>query len=47
MIGDCIDADVLGAINFGIDAILFSANLVETPTSIKQINHLSALKNYL
>ena len=47
MIGDCIDADVLGAINFGIDAILFSANLVETPISIKQINHLSALKNYL
>lgn len=47
MIGDCIDADVLGAINFGIDAILFSVNHTATPINIKQINHLSALKNYL
>ena len=47
MIGDCIDADVLGAINFGMDAIFFSVNPSETPANIKQINHLSDLKNYL
>lgn len=48
MIGDCIDADVLGAINCGMDAILFS----EIPQdlkdkNIKQINRLLDLKNYL
>jgi putative hydrolase of the HAD superfamily len=47
MIGDCLDADVLGAINFGIDAIWFSAVPTLTTLNIKQINHLSALKNYL
>ena len=47
MIGDCLDADVLGAINFGIDAILFSVDPKETPLNIKQINHLSDIKNYL
>lgn len=45
MIGDCIDADVRGALRFGIDAILFgqSAPLAD----IKQVSHLSELKNYL
>ncbi len=45
MIGDCIDADVRGALRFGIDAILFSES---TPLAdIKQVSHLSELKNYL
>lgn len=47
MIGDCIDADVNGALDFGIDAILFNCNQLETSQNIKQINHLSQLKNFL
>jgi len=47
MIGDCIDADVNGALNFGIDAILFNESKIEIPEHIKQVNHLIELKNYL
>jgi YjjG family noncanonical pyrimidine nucleotidase len=47
MIGDCIDADVRGALNCGIDAILFSEITIETDAHIKQISHLSQLKKYL
>jgi len=46
MIGDCIDADVRGAMGFGLQAILFN----EKPcgeTDIRQINRLTDLKNYL
>ncbi|RZJ30344.1 MAG: noncanonical pyrimidine nucleotidase, YjjG family [Flavobacterium sp.] len=44
MIGDCIDADVRGAISFGMDAIL----LGEYPTEgIKQVSRLIDLKKYL
>lgn len=48
MIGDCINADVLGALNYGIDAVLFSEipQILENK-SIKQIKHLLELKNYL
>ena len=47
MIGDCIDADVNGALNFGIDAIHFNENKIEIPNHIKQVNHLIELKKYL
>ena len=47
MIGDCIDADVNGALDFGIDAILFNESKIEIPAHIKQVNHLMELKNYL
>jgi putative hydrolase of the HAD superfamily len=47
MIGDCIDADVNGALDFGIDAILFIESKLEIPAHIKQVNHLMELKNYL
>ena len=47
MIGDCIDADVIGALNFGIDAIFFNENKIDVPSNIKQVNHLIELKNYL
>ena len=47
MIGDCIEADVRGALNSGLDAILFNECNAEVPESIKQINNLLALKNYL
>ena len=48
MIGDCINADVLGALNCGMDAILFSIipQIIENK-NIKQINHLLNLKHYL
>jgi len=46
MIGDCIDADVRGALNCGMDAILFTQTLLAEP-DIKQISHLSELKKYL
>ncbi len=46
MIGDCLDADVNGALNFGMDAIHFNEHKVEIPKHIKQINHLTELKKY-
>jgi putative hydrolase of the HAD superfamily len=47
MIGDCIDADVKGAISFGMEAILFNESKVKIPDNIKQVNHLLELKKYL
>lgn len=47
MIGDCMDADVGGALNFGMDAIFFNEHFVETPNNIKQVNHLLELKKFL
>lgn len=47
MIGDCIDADVRGALDFGIGAIYFNPNEENTPDEIHQIKHLLELKNYL
>ncbi|MFT3795311.1 YjjG family noncanonical pyrimidine nucleotidase [Flavobacterium sp.] len=47
MIGDCIEADVRGALNYGLDAILFSEQAFEAAQDIKQVSHLSQLKNYL
>jgi putative hydrolase of the HAD superfamily len=47
MIGDCLDADVNGALNAGLDAIFFNEKKIEVPQNIKQINHLLELKKYL
>lgn len=47
MIGDCIDADVRGAINFGMQAILFDEKEVHSVEGIKTINHLLELKKIL
>jgi len=47
MIGDSLDADIHGALDFGLDAILFSENPTVTAPNIKQINHLLSLKKYL
>lgn len=47
MIGDSIEADVLGALDAGIDAIYFNENKEAVDSNIKQINHLLELKNYL
>ncbi|CAM3392668.1 2-haloalkanoic acid dehalogenase [Flavobacterium longum] len=46
MIGDCIDADVRGALDFGMDAIWFC----EQPEGVSQVKHvhrLTDLKKYL
>ena len=47
MIGDCLDADVNGALNAGLDAIFFNEKKITVPENIKQINHLLELKKYL
>lgn len=47
MIGDCIEADVQGALDVGLDAILFNENNTKVEGSIKQISHLLELKNHL
>ncbi len=47
MIGDCIEADVNGALNFGMDAILFNIDTSKTFENIKQISHLLELKKHL
>ena len=47
MIGDCLDADVNGALNAGMDAIFFNCKRLEAPENIKQINNLLELKKYL
>lgn len=47
MIGDCIDADVRGAIDFGMQAILFDEKKVHEVEEIKTIKHLLELKNIL
>jgi putative hydrolase of the HAD superfamily len=47
MIGDCINADVYGAIQSGFDAILFNDNKNLIPDGIKQIQYLLELKNHL
>ncbi len=47
MIGDCIEADVKGALEAGLDAIYFNESKIKADESIKQINHLLELKKYL
>lgn len=47
MIGDCIEADVKGALDAGLDAIFFNEMNQPVAKNIKQINHLLELKNYL
>ncbi|HPW98579.1 MAG TPA: YjjG family noncanonical pyrimidine nucleotidase [Flavobacterium sp.] len=47
MIGDCIDADIRGAINFGIKAILFDQANSHNTNEVQKINHLLELKKIL
>lgn len=47
MIGDCIEADVQGAMNYGLDAIFFNEHKQETGADIKQVFSLLDLKNIL
>ena len=43
MIGDCFEADVLGALNFGMDAICYNYHKEDLPNHIKQVNNLEEL----
>ena len=43
MIGDSFEADVLGALNFGMDAICYNYHQEDLPKHIKQVNHLKEL----
>lgn len=47
MIGDSWEADILGAIDFGMEAIYFNPDEKASDNSVTQINHLLQLKNYL
>lgn len=47
MIGDCLEADVQGALDAGLDAIFFNGNNKIVANNIKQVNHLLELKNHL
>lgn len=47
MIGDCIEADVQGALDYGIDAIYFNEFGKKADTSIRQVNNLLEIKNFL
>jgi putative hydrolase of the HAD superfamily len=47
MIGDCIDADVKGALDFGMKAIYFNEKEIQTENSIVSIKHLLELKTIL
>lgn len=47
MIGDCLEADVNGALDFGLDAILFNESSVKINQNIKQVSYLLELKKYL
>ena len=47
MIGDSYKADVLGAISFGMDAILFNFHKINAESKIISIDNLLDLKQYL
>lgn len=47
MIGDSLDADVEGALEIGLEAILFNESKLKTEAHIKQVSHLLELKKYL
>jgi len=47
MIGDCLEADVQGALDAGLDAIFFNDKNIEVKQNIKQVTHLLELKKYL
>jgi putative hydrolase of the HAD superfamily len=47
MIGDNYEADILGALNIGLDAICFNYHDENLEANIKQVDHLIDLKKYL
>ena len=47
MIGDSFEADILGALDFGIDAIFFNESKIAIEKEVYQVSHLLELKNIL
>ncbi len=47
MIGDNWEADIMGAVNYGIDAIYFNFYKRNVGENIKSVNHLLEIKQYL
>jgi putative hydrolase of the HAD superfamily len=47
MIGDGFEADILGALNVGMDVIFFGTNRENSDVEVKQISNLIQLKDYL
>ena len=47
MIGDSFEADILGALNFGMDAVFFNEDKIDNTYEVLQINHLLELKKIL
>ena len=47
MIGDNLEADINGAFNVGMDAILFNYHKISVPKGVTSINNLNQLKDYL
>lgn len=47
MIGDSWEADIEGALDFGMDAIFFNADNSSNKNGVLQVNHLLELKNIL
>ena len=47
MVGDNYEADILGALNIGLDAICYNYHKEDIPSNIKQINHLNDLLQIL
>ena len=47
MIGDNLEADILGALNLGLHAICFNVHGIELDNNINQVSNLLELKTYL
>jgi YjjG family noncanonical pyrimidine nucleotidase len=47
MIGDCLEADVQGALDAGLEAVFFNDKKIKVRQDIKQVTHLLELKKYL
>ena len=47
MIGDNLEADINGAFNVGMDAILLNYHKISVPKGVTSINNLNQLKDYL
>lgn len=47
MIGDCIEADIKGALDFGIEAIYFNPEKKDVPLTVPMITKLIELKTFL
>jgi putative hydrolase of the HAD superfamily len=47
MIGDSYEADVIGAIEAGIEAVFFNEHNITVEKPVLQVNHLLELKNIL